>query len=465
MLNCSRHSIFRGLLFILVIPFAACNQGKKTQSEKVEQNLKPNFLVIIADDAGWNDFSYHGSIIQTPTIDSLARSGTELNRFYVAPTCSPARAALLTGRPASRMGIVAPISGKSEKTLPDSIITLPQALGKEGYETAIFGKWHLGLTPSSGPKSYGFDYAYGFLHGQIDQYTHQYKNGDSSWYRNDQFITEEGHATDLITEEAIEWLDQQDSSSKSFYAQVAYSAPHFPLQEEDRWKQPYEKTIEDPSRRDYAAAMAHMDHSIGKLLNFLKKKGLDENTIVIFFSDNGAMENWIPTDQYDGKFEPNPVLGDNLPLRDWKTSNYEGAIRVPAIVSGSKYLAEEISESYISVIDLMPTFLKLAGAEDLPSGVEGINVWPVLSGKDTLQSRDIYIRGHLQESIIRQPWKLVRTRYLEDPAEYELYNLEKDPVENNNLLDQHADIAANLKEALQEQFSKDAEEVNLELTR
>ncbi|PCJ82749.1 MAG: hypothetical protein COA49_00095 [Bacteroidetes bacterium] len=145
--------------------------------KKLPSQVPPNILVIIADDAGWNDVGYNGSEIHTPNIDFLAKNGVQLNRFYAYPTCSPSRAAFLTGRPASRMGILAPISGKSEKSLPDSLATLPQQLKQLNYETAIFGKWHLGLKPSSGPKAYGFDYSYGFLHGQLDTRTlKQYLN-------------------------------------------------------------------------------------------------------------------------------------------------------------------------------------------------------------------------------------------------------------------------------------------------
>ena len=453
------------LSIFILIAMVACKEEKGGMAEKVseEESAKPNFLLIIADDAGWDDFSYHGSAIKTPVIDSLAKNGVDLNRFYVFPTCSPTRAALLTGKPASRMGIVAPISGKSEKTLPDSITTLPQALKERGYETAIFGKWHLGLSPSSGPKAYGFDYAYGFLHGQIDQYTHFYKNGDSSWYRNDRFIVEEGHATDLITNEAIEWLEQKGESKDNFFMEVAYSAPHFPLQEEEIWKEPYRDIFEQESRVAYAAAMAHLDHSIGKLLQALREKGLDENTIIIFMSDNGAMENWYPTDQYGGKFEPNPVLGSNVPLRDWKTSNYEGAIRVPAIVSGKGVPSGDLNENYLSVIDLMPTILNLTGTEKIPPGVEGKNAWPVISGAEEDWTNSIYIRGHLQESFIQKPWKLIRTRYLNEPTNFELYNIEQDPEEKTNILQENPEVAERLKAALRAEFAQDANEVNLEL--
>ncbi|MDT0688919.1 sulfatase-like hydrolase/transferase [Salegentibacter sp. F188] len=456
-----RSFFLKVLIFILTISIYSCKEENNNPKDKGD--ITPNFLVIIADDAGWGDFSYHGSKIQTPVIDSLAETGVQLERFYVAPTCSPSRASLLTGRPASRMGIVAPISGKSELSLPDSLTTLPQALKERDYRTALFGKWHLGLRTESGPKAYGFDYSYGFLHGQIDQYTHRYKNGDSSWYRNDKFITEEGHATDLITDEAIEWLEKQSYSTGNFFMQVAYSAPHFPLQEEDKWKEPYKEVFEEPSRRDYAAALAHMDHSVGKLLASLKEKGLDKNTVVLFISDNGAMESWYPTDQYNGKFGPNPVLGNNEPLRDWKTSNYEGAIRVPALINWKGHLSADVNKTYLSAADVMPTFLALAGVENIPESIEGKNAWPAITGAEKSWENPIYIRGHLQESIINKPWKFIRTRHLDAPSEFELYNIEEDPEEQENVVEGHPNIASRLEDDLKNQFAKDAKEVNLEL--
>jgi arylsulfatase B len=204
-------------LIAIVLAFTAC--GNPSGHKKKE--TRPNFLVIIADDAGWNDVGYHGSAINTPNIDKLAGEGARLNRFYACPTCSPTRATLLTGKPASRMGILAPISGRSEKTLPDSLETLPQVLKKHGYKTALSGKWHLGLKPETGPEAYGFDFSYGFLHGQIDQYTHHYKNGDRSWHRNGEFIDEEGHSTDLITWDAIQQITRFASEKVPFYLQVA----------------------------------------------------------------------------------------------------------------------------------------------------------------------------------------------------------------------------------------------------
>ena len=443
------------ILFLWVSTFGQSAEKKRNPVST------PNFVVIVADDAGWNDVGYNGSEIHTPNIDWLAKNGAQLNRLYAAPTCSPSRASFFTGRPSSRMGIVAPISDKSNLSLPDDVTTLPQALHQQNYQTALFGKWHLGLNPSSGPKAYGFDYSYGFLHGQIDQYSHEYKNGDPSWHRNGQFITEKGHVTDLIENEAINWLKTQRDPSKNFYIQLSYSAPHFPLQEENKWKKPYLKTIKNNSRRDYAAAMSHLDYSIGQILKTLKKQHLDQNTVVIFMSDNGAMDKWIPGNQYKGRHAANDVLGSNYPLRDWKTTNYEGAIRVPAFIYWKKKISTSLNNNYISVTDLMPTILTLAGAKSIPSTVEGKNIWNSIITKDSIPDQQIYIRGHLQESITEKPWKLIRTRHKNAPAVFELFNIEKDPEEKQNLLLTHPNVAEKLKQQLEIQFSKDAKEVNL----
>ncbi len=139
--------------------------------------------------------------------------------------------------------------------------------------------------------AYGFDFSYCFLHGQIDQYKYTYKNGDSSCHRNGRFITEKGHVTDLLGNEAVKWIQQKGSESSPFYLQLAYSAPHVPLQEPEKWKEMYRNAISDGSRRDYAAAMTHMDHSIGRVLQKIHEENLENNTIIIFISDNGSLSN------------------------------------------------------------------------------------------------------------------------------------------------------------------------------
>ncbi|MDC6367632.1 MULTISPECIES: sulfatase-like hydrolase/transferase [Flavobacteriaceae] len=447
------HTIWSAIFCTFIL--WGCRQTPRTVSNNTKK--RPNILMVIADDAGWNDVGYHGSEIQTPVIDALADNGLVLDRFYVAPTCSPTRAALLTGMPASRLGIVAPISGKSKMALPDSLITLPKALKELGYRTALFGKWHLGLTAENGPQAYGFDISYGFLHGQIDQYTHEYKNGDPSWHKNGKLLQEEGHVTDLLTKATLDYLEQPEETP--FFITLAYSAPHFPLQEEKRWKALYRNIISDSSRVDFAAAMTHMDDALGKVMGKLQETGKDENTLVLFMSDNGGMENWFPKDQYGGRHGPNSVLGDNTPLKDYKTSNYEGGIRVPAIAYWKGRIVPNTSNSFISVIDIMPTLLDLVGKTPKPNTVKGNSFLSLFQGKDISKTNHIYIRGHLQENIIKPPFKLVRTR-LENGTKLQLYHLKKDPEEKNDIWTSESLIGQELLRLLEQEFAKDAPTVN-----
>ncbi|MBW2962624.1 sulfatase-like hydrolase/transferase [Mesonia sp. JHPTF-M18] len=208
--------------------------------------------------------------------------------------------------------------------------------------------------------------------------------------------------------------------------------------------------------------MSHLDDAIGQVLKRLDSLGLRKNTIVLFMSDNGAQENWHPTSQYEGKYGPNDQLGSNQPLRNYKTSNYEGAIRVPAIISwNNNFMQAEKNHNYTSVIDVMPTFLELAAVK-IPEQVEGESLTVILKEK-TNEHHSIYVRGHKQESLIQRPWKLVRTRHLHAKTEFELFNVEEDPSEENNVIQQYPTIAEKMKQAIAKQFSKDAKEVNVPL--
>ena len=209
--------------------------------------------------------------------------------------------------------------------------------------------------------------------------------------------------------------------------------------------------------------MTHMDAGIGEILQKLKDKDLEKNTVVLFVSDNGAQEKWVPNTQYDGKYGPNYSLGSNLPLRDFKTSNYEGALRVPAIISWPENLNSGTSTNYINVTDWMPTFLNWANAQELPNTVEGVNAQDLLKTASVAREKPIYTRGHLQESIILKPFKLIRTRHLKDPPEFELYNIEVDPSEENNIASENQAEVAELTAYLNQEFSKDTPEVNVGL--
>lgn len=430
----------------------ACTRKGKELSVKD----KPNIIIMISDDTGWNDVGYHGSEIKTPNIDRLANEGVEFDQFYVYPVCSPTRAALLTGRPPSRYGILGAIGGRSTLALPEDTVILAELLKKHGYDTAITGKWHLGLRPEVGPRKYGFNYTYGYLHGQIDQYTHIYKNGDRTWHRNDEFIEEEGHATDLIADNAVQYIKNIRDKNKPFFLYVAFSVPHYPLQEEDKWTKSYRGIIDNESRRLFAASMTHMDDGIGRILSALTEEQLEKDTLVIFLSDNGGQKSWTPTYEYNGKFKANDRLGDNRPLRGWKGTLYEGGIRVPAVLRWQGRLEARKVTEVVNVCDIYPTMAYLAGAsisDDLK--IEGTNFWQVVTGGSMPGERIQYWRTSRQLALRKGNWKLVHNGKSLDEGSDELFNIAKDPLEKQDLAEENTALVSELRQELAAQFSMD----------
>jgi len=419
------------------------------------KNERPNILIMVADDAGWRDVGFHGSEIKTPNIDKLTKTGVELNKFYVCPTCSPTRASLLTGRFPSRFGILSPIGGRSKQVLPEKTVTIAELLRRNGYATAITGKWHLGLRLENGPDRYGFEHTYGYLHGQIDQYSHEYKNGDRSWHRNGKFVDEEGHATDLIANEATQFINEIRDKSKPFFLYVAFSVPHYPLQEEDKWVAPY-NTIENESRRIFAASVTHMDHVMGQLIELLEKEDLRKNTLVVFVSDNGGQESWFPTFEYNMKHGPNDRLGDNRPLRDWKTSLYEGGIRVPALVNWPAKLKPRKVDQVMHACDIYPTVAAVAGATISPDlNIEGENMWPAISRDKTTTERTLYWRTNKQFAFRKGDWKLIHKGMSLNEGFDELFNLADDPNETKDVASDNPAMVKSLFAELKKQAEKD----------
>jgi len=418
-------------------------------------NHGPNILILVSDDAGWNDVGYHNSEIKTPNIDQLAEHGVELDNFYGSPLCSPTRATLLTGRLPSRYGILGPIALRSRQALPQDTVTLAEFLRRNGYQTAITGKWHLGLRPEVGPRQYGFDYSYGYFHGQLDQYTHIYKNGDRTWHRNDEFIDEEGHATDLITKEAIHFIKNLRDKTKPFFLYVPFSVPHTPVQEEEKWVN-MNSNIENKCRRQYAASMTHMDDGIGQILATLKAEHLEQETLIIYFSDNGGQEKWgAGPDYYSGKFQPNDQLGDNRPLRGWKGDLYEGGIRVSAVVYWQGKLKPRKVTELIGVQDFYPTLTNVIGVKiSNDMNIEGIDIWKALNG-GTIPKRVLYWRTENQLAVRKGEWKLVHSGESLNQGDEELFDLSKDPYEQNNLIQTYPDKVDELRKELLRQMSQD----------
>ena len=226
------------ILYLVIFP----DYGQSAAAE----NNRPNIVILVADDLGWADVGYHGSSIRTPNIDQLQSRGVELDFHYVAPMCTPTRAALLTGRYWSRFGNTKP---SNERVLPWDTMTLARGLQGADYRTAISGKWHLGSKPEWGPRKFGFDQFYGSLAGGINPWNHLYKHGPytKTWHRNDELIEEEGHVTDLLTSEAVRFI--KEKKKEPFFLYVPFTAVHTPFDEPPKWLGRVDNI--DPERRPF----------------------------------------------------------------------------------------------------------------------------------------------------------------------------------------------------------------------
>jgi len=409
-------------------------------------------VILVADDMGWADVGYHGSKIRTPNIDRLQQRGVELDRFYVAPMCTPTRAALLTGRYWSRFGNTKP---SNERVLPWDTVTLARAVKEEGYSTSISGKWHLGSKPEWGPRKFGFDQSYGSLAGGINPWNHLYKHGPYSktWHRNDQLIEETGHVTDLLTNDAIRFI--KEKKDKPYLLYVAYTAVHTPFDEPAKWLDRVKNS--EPERQQYVACLEHMDNSIGQIVDAIKEEGHAENTLILFFSDNGGT-NGDDSSRYPNTNTKGKIKGLNEPLRGWKGEVYEGGIRVPALAYWPGELEPRKINTFTHVTDLMPTICGLAGykpKKDLKW--DGIDLWPILKRKsDGSKERLLYCKGvnGTNSTLHKWPWKLIVGK-----SKDQLFNLSKDPNEKNDVADTEKKKLQELKKFLEVEVFKDNDDL------
>lgn len=435
----SEHTTRRTFLHHSVAATVGFLGGCSGWQKEMSPAKRPNIVFILADDMGWADVGYHDSVIQTPNVDRLAAGGVRFSRNYVMPTCTPTRVGFMTGHYPSRYGVVAPAYGQ---IFNGDTVTLPAALKQCGYTTHISGKWHMGSPPDWTPRKYGFDSSYGYFHGQIDPYTHHYKTGVASWHRNDEYLDEEGHATDLITDEAVRVIES--SEDKPFFLYVAYSVPHYPLDEPKKWTAMYEDKIAEPSRRWFAASITHMDDGIGRIVEAVEQKGVREDTLILFVSDNGGQKTWSSKTLYHGRYadKPHTVLGDNRPLRGWKGDVYEGGIRVPALANWPGVLKPAVSEAVMHIVDWMPTLCRVAGYEaskDLHW--DGTDMWPSIAGS-AQPDRTLYWRAPKFSAVRSGRWKLIIQNNGENP---ELYDLADDPYETSDLASKYPDRVESLK--------------------
>ena len=395
-------------------------------------HAKPNIVFMLADDLGWNDVGYHGSEIRTPHIDALVGSGLELDRYYTYPLCSPTRAAFLTGRSAIRQGIHGPIGPRGGMPLEEHLLT--ETLRAAGYQTALAGKWHLGMERVSWhPYRRGFDRSYGHLGPSVDYFTHIWSGG-LDWHRDGEILREEGYSTELIAAEAVRQIKSRDKA-KPLFLYVAFNAPHTPLQAPEDSIKRY-SGIENELRRIYAAMVTSMDEGVGRVLEALEQEGLAQDTLVVWASDNGGGRN---------------TGASNLPLRGSKGNAFEGGIRVPATIRWPGVLpAGEKVDAMVTVQDWFPTLAAATGVEprnEMP--FDGVNVWPVLTEGARVERGDTIIGTEGNYAVFRDGWKLVQfTRRGTDQDATYLYRIADDPLEETDLIGVKPELAEELLASL-----------------
>ncbi|MCA9167825.1 MAG: sulfatase-like hydrolase/transferase [Planctomycetales bacterium] len=411
---------------------------------------RPNIVFIMADDLGWADVGFHAagpdSLAMTPTLDALAKTSLELTQHYVAPVCSPTRTALLSGRCWSRFNVTSP---QNELAMPFGTTTLASALKRVGYRTGLTGKWHLGSLPEQGPNHFGFDHSYGSLAGGVSPWNHRYKQGPFTltWHRNETRLDETGHVTDLITAEAIRFIE---AGEQPFFLYVPFTAVHLPLKEPQEWLDRVPAHITGEVRRHYAASILHLDDSVKRIRDALAQQQILENTVLVFTSDNGGSTAENNDLKYPDDNCPNGRLpGDNRPLRGQKGQLYEGGTRVPTLVSWPARVRPGVNPTPVQIIDWMPTFCALAGfASDYDLQWDGVDLSPLLLQDAKLAERSIYAvaPGWRARSLRRGDWKLIV--HADQKPAVELFNLATDPAESVNLASEQEAIVTKLQAEL-----------------
>lgn len=507
----------------------------------IDKTSRPNIVLIVADDMGYSDLSAFGSEIQTPNLDAIARQGVTLSNYHTAPTCSPTRSMLMSGTDNHIAGVgtmaelVLPEQvGKRgyEGYLTDRVVAFPKLLQENGYRTLMVGKWHLGKTPELSPKARGFDQSFALIEGSADHFTQggtTDRNPKATYRLNGENIDlpkDFGFSSDYFTRTAIEQIGT--STDKPFFAYLAYTAPHWPLQvptaylERYRgfydkgyvdvaqarlkrmkamglvakdvqinpgpgvwptWEQlsPRERALEARRMEIYAAMITNLDDNVGQLVKHLKATGQYDNTVFVFFSDNGAEGSnpedvtpnnakWI-ADNFDNSLEnigkpgsfagygPNWARVSSTPFRMYKAFTYEGGIRTAAFIAGPGMRHGEISDAYVSVKDLAPTFLELTKVEhpavrdSTIEKMQGTSAVAFLQGAhpsvhpaDQLQCTELFGRV----SLLQGDWKMTFSNTPWGPGKWELFDIRKDPTERFDLAAQNPPVTQKMLSQWQE---------------
>ena len=406
---------------------------------------RPNIVLIVADDLGYGDLRCFGNEqVQTPHIDRMASEGARFTNFVVSwPACTPSRSTILTGRYPQRNGLYDMIRNNEvnykhlftereyavspEMTLGLDLreVTVGQVMKSAGYATGVVGKWDSGRAKRYLPLQRGFDFYYGFANTGIDYFTHE-RYGVPSMFRGNERIKDEGHATDLFRREALRFLDE--NHQRPFFLYLPFNAPHgastfdkATVQETPEWLAKYK----GQKNAQYLAFLSHLDDAVGNVMERLRRHGLDDNTLVIFTSDNGGSG-----------------PGKNGSLRGGKAQMWEGGLRVPMIARWPGHIPRDrVSDEFLSTAELLPTFAAIGGAAP-PKGVklDGFNMLPVLEGKAKSQRTEFFWQRQDDKAARVGQWK-----WLESERGNGLYDLSADVGEKNDLSQRKPDVLARVK--------------------
>ncbi len=410
----------------------------------------PNIIVILTDDQGYGDLSCQGAKdLNTPNIDRMAEEGMRLTSFYTAPVCSPARAMLMTGRYAQRTGITIFLNNPTKGLSPDEV-TIAEILRARGYATGLVGKWHLGLPDEMNPIAQGFDYWSGIplshiRHGGTEHdvyYTRQWRTMAVGMPTEIEYYYDDTQLTRRSTEEALGFVRRH--RGRPFFLYLAHPMTHREVVAS--------KPFQGRSKRGvFGDAVEELDWSVMKILDELKRLDLDEQTLVIYASDNGGK--W--TNGRNAVVHPEDPLGSNLPLRGVKAQTWEGGPRVPCVIRWPGSIpAKRVSDEIVSVMDIMVTCAHLGGGK-LPDdrSIDGVNIWPLLSGASKQSGRSTFIYHNLSGSVCgvrKGKWKLHTIIRRDKAAPWQLFDLEADISETTDLAGQHPEVVKELMRLVDE---------------
>ena len=473
--NKSNQAILGTAAILFSALFPSCNQKDATGVKQ-----KPNVIIIITDDQGIGDFGFCGNpYIKTPNIDQLASQSLNLTNFYVSPVCAPTRASLMTGRYSERTGVYDTYNGGA--IMSDSEITIAEIFKENGYETGIFGKWHLGDNYPYRPSDQGFDRSVVHRGGGIGQPgdVMNYFAGDSSYFNpvlfeNDQPVRSQGYCSDVFTEKTIGFIrtNQEKKQGKPFFAYLSFNAPHTPLQLPDEYYNLYRDVefkadsfavfdeavdqmtpAETDAARKIYGMVTNIDDNIGNLINSLQEQGIYDNTILVMLSDNGPQQN-----RY------------KLGLRERKSSVFGGGVRVPCIIHyPARFKEKQEIDLTLAHIDLLPSILDLCDLNEPIHHIDGTSFISEDEGKlSKIRNRTLFFewgRGYLQKyqnfSALKGNFKLVgNTGYQSEVDDFELFDVKNDPSEKNNVLKENFQIATTLKNEMDVWYDEIVSEKN-----